>query len=406
MKYLQAYARPGRAGRLRHRPERADLLLRLPVHELERLGPRLLHQERPAARAPGRGPVHQGAGARLELGQVRRLRRADRRRRGGAQPPATSAGSPGTATAATSAKQTTVHNQYPQLDAYDTEHSGGTWIANQQREDMLNIIDYTRNWGRAVIKWSLAVDQNGGPHNGGCGTCTGWSRCTTATAARPGRLHRRVLHDGPPDQVRAARRPADRLHRQRPVPNVAWKNPDGSKALIAYNDTGGGADGEDQLGRPARSPTRCPAKTSATFTWAGTQSRRPVAARRTGPITGLGGKCVDVAGRSTPTAPRSSSTTATARPRRAGRSAPTARSAPSASASTSPARRRRTGRRSSCTTATASGASSGRYNVPTGDLVNPAANKCLDVTDNSRPNGTRLQIWTCTGAANQKWQLR
>lgn len=45
------------------------------------------------------------------------------------------------------AAQTTVHNQYPALDAFDTEHSGGTWIGNQQQEDMRNIIDYTRNWG-------------------------------------------------------------------------------------------------------------------------------------------------------------------------------------------------------------------------------------------------------------------
>ncbi|MFK4121472.1 glycoside hydrolase family 19 protein [Streptomyces longwoodensis] len=37
------------------------------------------------------------------------------------------------------------------------------------------------------------------------------------------------------------------------------------------------------------------------------------------------------------------------------------------------------------------------------DIVNPAANKCLDVRDNTSANGTRLQIWTCTGAANQKW---
>ncbi|MFI6017757.1 glycoside hydrolase family 19 protein [Streptomyces sp. NPDC051287] len=37
------------------------------------------------------------------------------------------------------------------------------------------------------------------------------------------------------------------------------------------------------------------------------------------------------------------------------------------------------------------------------DIVNPAANKCLDVRGNSSANATRLQIWTCTGAANQKW---
>ncbi|GAA3007972.1 ricin-type beta-trefoil lectin domain protein [Streptosporangium longisporum] len=37
------------------------------------------------------------------------------------------------------------------------------------------------------------------------------------------------------------------------------------------------------------------------------------------------------------------------------------------------------------------------------DLVNPAANKCLDATGQSSANGTRLQIWTCGGTANQKW---
>jgi predicted chitinase len=37
------------------------------------------------------------------------------------------------------------------------------------------------------------------------------------------------------------------------------------------------------------------------------------------------------------------------------------------------------------------------------DIVNPQANKCLDVTGNTSANATRLQIWTCSGGANQKW---
>ncbi|MFE2599364.1 family 16 glycosylhydrolase [Streptomyces sp. NPDC057617] len=39
------------------------------------------------------------------------------------------------------------------------------------------------------------------------------------------------------------------------------------------------------------------------------------------------------------------------------------------------------------------------------DVVNIQANKCMDVTGNSSANGTRLQIWTCTGTANQKWTV-
>ncbi|MFE6131138.1 ricin-type beta-trefoil lectin domain protein, partial [Streptomyces sp. NPDC056437] len=37
------------------------------------------------------------------------------------------------------------------------------------------------------------------------------------------------------------------------------------------------------------------------------------------------------------------------------------------------------------------------------DIVNPQADKCLDVRDRSTANGTRLQIWTCSGQSNQKW---
>ncbi|MCX4630452.1 family 16 glycosylhydrolase [Streptomyces sp. NBC_01443] len=39
------------------------------------------------------------------------------------------------------------------------------------------------------------------------------------------------------------------------------------------------------------------------------------------------------------------------------------------------------------------------------DIVNPQADKCLDVTGNNTANATRLQIWTCGGAPHQKWNL-
>ena len=39
-----------------------------------------------------------------------------------------------------------------------------------------------------------------------------------------------------------------------------------------------------------------------------------------------------------------------------------------------------------------------------GDLVNPQANKCVDVTDWNGNAGARLQLWECDGAANQKWR--
>ncbi|MFB9235787.1 glycosyl hydrolase family 18 protein [Plantactinospora siamensis] len=40
-----------------------------------------------------------------------------------------------------------------------------------------------------------------------------------------------------------------------------------------------------------------------------------------------------------------------------------------------------------------------------GTLRNPQSNKCLDATDNGSADGTRLQIWDCFGGANQVWRL-
>ncbi|MEU6205216.1 glycosyl hydrolase family 18 protein [Micromonospora musae] len=40
-----------------------------------------------------------------------------------------------------------------------------------------------------------------------------------------------------------------------------------------------------------------------------------------------------------------------------------------------------------------------------GTLRNPQSNKCLDATDNSSADGTRLQIWDCFAGANQRWIL-
>ncbi|WP_370944826.1 ricin-type beta-trefoil lectin domain protein [Amycolatopsis sp. cg5] len=38
-------------------------------------------------------------------------------------------------------------------------------------------------------------------------------------------------------------------------------------------------------------------------------------------------------------------------------------------------------------------------------LVNTGSGKCLDVSGNNSANGTRLQIWTCGAGANQQWSL-
>ena len=45
------------------------------------------------------------------------------------------------------------------------------------------------------------------------------------------------------------------------------------------------------------------------------------------------------------------------------------------------------------------------YDDGSGRLVNPQSGKCLDAFGGSSANGTRLIIWTCHTAANQRWTL-
>jgi chitinase len=51
------------------------------------------------------------------------------------------------------------------------------------------------------------------------------------------------------------------------------------------------------------------------------------------------------------------------------------------------------------------GAQVWQYNASNSTLRNPASNRCLDVTGNNSADGTRLQIWDCAASANQRWTL-
>ncbi|MFF3056612.1 lectin [Streptomyces sp. NPDC057909] len=300
-------------------------------------------------------------------------------------------------------KQTTVHNQYPTMDAFQTEHSGGTWIADQQREDMLNIVDYTRNWAKSVTKWSLAVDQNRGPHNGGCGTCDGLITVHNGDS-RSGQVDYNIEYYTMGHLTKFVRPGAQRIASTAgsTVPNVAWRNPDGSKALIAYN--GGTSAQQVTVNWGGQKFTySLPGRTSATFTWSGSPSG-PTGT--SGVFSGPAGKCLDVAGGSSAdgTAVQLYDCNGSAAQRWTVAADGSIQALGSCldvtSASTA------NGAKVQLYTCNGSSAQRWTYNSSTGDVVNTAADKCLDITDQSTANGARAQIWTCTGAANQKWHLQ
>jgi len=75
------------------------------------------------------------------------------------------------------AVQSVVHNAYPDKETYFTECSGGEWKPHWRETlpwYMKNlIIGTTRGWAKGVLMWNIALDENFGPHLGGCKDCRG-----------------------------------------------------------------------------------------------------------------------------------------------------------------------------------------------------------------------------------------
>jgi len=185
------------------------------------------------------------------------------------------------------------------------------------------------------------------------------------------------------------------------IPNVAWKNPDGSKALIAYNGGTSSQSLKVNWGNESFTYT-LPARTSATFTWSGAQGTGNGGTGHTGPIVGYGGKCVDIAGANSANGTQVQLYTC---------NGTTAQSWTVGTDGTV----RALGK---CLDVTGANAANGTkvqlYDcngtaaqqwAPNADGTLRSLGKCLDATGPSSADGTRLQIWDCAASANQKWTL-
>jgi glucosylceramidase len=159
--------------------------------------------------------------------------------------------------------------RYPSKGNYQTEHSGGTWVTDQVETDFEEIVQVMRNWGRSFVKWSLALDQNRGPNAGGCGSCSPLVTVDANTGSVTYAIDyytlghfSKFVHQG-----------AQRVFSTNAsgVVSSAFVNPDGSKVLVAYNDTVKKKTVQVRWGTQSFSYT-LPARSGATFTWSGTQS--------------------------------------------------------------------------------------------------------------------------------------
>jgi glucosylceramidase len=167
-----------------------------------------------------------------------------------------------------SSVQAALHDKFPAKDTWFTECSGGRWspdwAKNLQYFTRTLVIDTTRGWARGVLFWNLALDENDGPHLGGCKDCRGV--VTIDSKDRRRHPQRRVLRAGPRQPLRAAGRAPHRLERgtAEGLANVAFRNPDGAIALLVAN---GAAAARTSRSRWASSPsaTRCRRPASPRF---------------------------------------------------------------------------------------------------------------------------------------------
>ncbi|WP_406078412.1 ricin-type beta-trefoil lectin domain protein [Micromonospora sp. NBC_00858] len=298
---------------------------------------------------------------------------------------------------------TQVRNQYPAVRQFSTEHSGGTWIGNQHNEDLADIVNYARNYSGSLVKWSLALNQSMGPHNGGCDVCTGLVTVQEG-GSRAGQVDYTIEYYTTGHLTKFVKPGAYRIASTAngSVPNVAYVNPDGSKALIAHN--GGTGTQSVKVAWGGQSFTySLPARTTATFTWSGSQSGGG-GGGRTGPIVGLAGKCLDVAAASSAdgTAVQLYDCNGSAAQQWTLGTDGTVR----ALGKCLDVRDNATADGSRVQIWTCTAAANQRWTATAArDLVSVSANKCLDVVGNTSANATPTQVWSCTGGANQKWTV-
>lgn len=144
--------------------------------------------------------------------------------------------------------QSALHEQFPGKGIWFTECSGShgpddtaeqifrgtlTWHARTLA------IGTTRNWARSVVNWNIALREDGGPHLGGCGTCTGLLTVLPDGSVRPDAEYYTIGHLAKFVQPGARRIGSTSFGTtgwNGQVMDVAFRNPDGSTALVVHNE--------------------------------------------------------------------------------------------------------------------------------------------------------------------------
>ena len=163
-----------------------------------------------------------------------------------------------------------IRRRHPGVAVAVSECSSGAWsggFAHELRYDSQTLLIGAIRAGAAwLVRWNLALDPHGGPHDGGCGDCRGLLTIDPATGSVMrsasyyawGHVGRFVT---PGARVIGTEvRPGSGLAA------VAFRNPDGSHVLVVFNDDRASRSLTVQEGVRSFSG-RIPAGALATYTW-------------------------------------------------------------------------------------------------------------------------------------------
>ena len=176
------------------------------------------------------------------------------------------------------AAMTALHEAFPRKGIWFTECSGShgatdtpeqifrgtlTWHARNV------IIGTMRNWAKSAVTWNIALDSTGGPHLGGCETCTGLLTLMPDGSVSKDAEYYTIGHAAKfvrPGAVRIGSTSFGTTGWNGQIMDVAFRNPDGSTALIVHNQNDEPRDFAVRAGDRQFSYT-LPGGALATFTW-------------------------------------------------------------------------------------------------------------------------------------------
>ncbi len=183
--------------------------------------------------------------------------------------------------------QTALHESFPKKGIWFTECSGSHGPTDTPEQIFRGTLTWhartiaigtTRNWAQSVVNWNIALREDGTPHLGGCGTCTGLLTIAGDGTVRTDAEYYTIGHLAKfvrPGAQRIASTSFGTTGWNGQIMDVAFRNPDGSTALVVHNENDDPRSFAVAVGDRSFEYT-LPGGALATFTWPASRSLRDV----------------------------------------------------------------------------------------------------------------------------------